>query len=707
MTWDAFQGRLLRVQFPLRLTIVYVLCLIGFSFFTLLRYPIMLMDTDLWFHLDYGRYLFQHHVIPQATFFSFISPPIQIVDHPWLFQALVYLVHSFAGYFGLIVLRSVAYLAAVALIFRYFFKTLDRSQPAWWSAVIVALCDMLLFVRYLNIRPFIVSDLFIVGFLYLLELRPQRTAFLPLLAILWCNLHGIFYPVMVWICLSYSLEYIVQRLQGRISSREVRSFLVPLVLSMAAIYLTPHGLRLLPLPFLPLTYDAQYVSELSPVNLSRVLSLHITFLTPSAHSVFNVLLLAACLATIKAVWGRTLRISHFFLALGGWILLSKGERFLFEFVLLVLPLLKSYPPFRVNPLSTLAPKPLAVLTTALTMIMPMMFFRQVIPPHRPTYPVSSTDLPRGIDAFLNYLPARGAVFNHPDSGGYHRWMLDARYKIFTDMEFPGIPIEYFYLATHAFVEAETLRHVLERYNPSFITVPLRFRQFGDLIRQFPDYVMVFFDDAEVLYVNQKQYPNIAAQYLVKGFNPFQLGRKWPDQVLDYVDTDTFLPQLAQLIHLYPAAGFTNYAAATMFNRDDAYDRAIPYAETIIRSFPESPFGFWVLGDAWKGLNDDEKALSAYHKAWRRAEEGQRSRIGREMGAIYYAQHRYREAYKILAKSLDVFSPKVDLEDLYHFGVAAREAGKRREARAIFRYMHEFRLAPGDTEWLEKVKSELN
>jgi len=308
---------------------------------------------------------------------------------------------------------------------------------------------------------------------------------------------------------------------------------------------------------------------------------------------------------------------------------------------------------------------------------------------------------------LNHLPARGAVFNHPNSGGYHRWMLDARYKIFTDMEFPGIPIEYFYLATHAFVEAETLRHVLERYNPSFITVPLRFRQFGGLIQQFPDYVMVFFDDAEILYVSRKQYPEIASQYALKGFDPFELGRKNPDQVVGSIDPDTFLPRLAHLIGLYPEAGFMNYVAATVFNRDGAYDRAIPHAETIIRSFPESPLGFWVLGDAWKGLHNDGEALAAYQRAWRRADEAQRSRIGRELGAIYYAQRHYKKAYQILSESLDVFSPKVSLEDLYHFGVAAREAGKRREAQAIFRYMYEFRLAPNETEWLEKVKGELS
>ena len=89
-------------------------CGIGaLSVVLLLGWPIVKLDTDLWFHLSNGKFLFEHHAIPSRAFFSFLASPREWIDYSWLFQAVVYGLYTWAGYGGLIVLRPAVYLATL------------------------------------------------------------------------------------------------------------------------------------------------------------------------------------------------------------------------------------------------------------------------------------------------------------------------------------------------------------------------------------------------------------------------------------------------------------------------------------------------------------------------------------------------------------------------------------------------------------------
>jgi hypothetical protein len=250
------------------LPLFYLTVLGCLGFFYLIRWPIMAGDTDLWYHLAGGRYLVATHTIPHDSFFSFVSPPRAWLDYSWLFQAVVYLVHSWLGYHGLVIFRTGLYVAALTVIFRYLFNPSTGSgfrptgaqegrtvlpvglhgrirQPlaAWWTFLVIV-CGSILLPRYLLVRPHMMTLVFIITFLYILEFKPQRAIYLPGLAILWSNFHGITYPVLWLICGSYLLEEIWVRMKGPTPSRQITSRVVPLVVSMLAVFLTPHGIRL-------------------------------------------------------------------------------------------------------------------------------------------------------------------------------------------------------------------------------------------------------------------------------------------------------------------------------------------------------------------------------------------------------------------------------------------------------------------------------
>ena len=85
----------------------------------LLRWPIVAFDTDLWTHLNGGRYVFEQGKIPSTSFYSFLSPEREILSYSWLFKILIYQIHSLGGYGGIILLRTLVCLSTLSVIYLY------------------------------------------------------------------------------------------------------------------------------------------------------------------------------------------------------------------------------------------------------------------------------------------------------------------------------------------------------------------------------------------------------------------------------------------------------------------------------------------------------------------------------------------------------------------------------------------------------------
>ena len=96
------------------------------TLFLLLRWPISTFDTDLWSHLDGGRYLFENLEIFKSSYFSFLAPERELIHYYWMFQAIAYLTYSISGYYGLIVLRALAFSLTIFCVFQAFPAKLYR-----------------------------------------------------------------------------------------------------------------------------------------------------------------------------------------------------------------------------------------------------------------------------------------------------------------------------------------------------------------------------------------------------------------------------------------------------------------------------------------------------------------------------------------------------------------------------------------------------
>lgn len=691
--------------------VLFCLALILTGFFQLLQWPIVSYDTDLWFHLNGGQYFFEHGRITSGSYFSFIDPPYTWHNYLWLFQVLIYGVFSMAGYGGLVVVRAVAFLALTAILL--IFLTSRRRGPSsllsWPFVIFYFLCPFLL-PRIMLVRPHIFTYFGTVLALYILEFRPASAWILPVLAIVWCNIHGITYPVLLVILGAYALE----RLWRWRSSPPPRALMVWILLAAACVLLTPHGAALLRIPFMSIASTSRYIGELRAVTLPDVVSFKVQVLTPDTPTVFNVLAFAVVLSALTALRSRSLRISHAVCAAAGAYLLTKGNRFMYEFVLLSLPLLRAHPPLRPGTLQRVLPGPLFLSLATGVMLMGMNYLYAMFG-DRPAYPFSFRALPHGVTAFLQHVDVGGHVLNPANTGGFHRWRLWPRYKIHMNLEIPYLFKDVdCYLNGQAFQNADTLRSLVERYGIDFISVDVNHGKFPKFIGELPQFAPVFFDDVEVLYVNRDAHPEIAERYQLRVVDPFTLVKDGPEQFLGLedeelkkppsLDWEAALRELGAVMALHPGCGIVNQLFARVYLHEGAFDRALPFAERIIRYYPEMAVGYYLKGRALHGLQLEERALAAYRLAVERS--GESLWLQRAIGLAELAQQRYGRAYAALRKAIGTTSGLTGYKDVYTLAQTALKAGKPAEAKELLEVL-QYQVPKDDPDLRALVRRELD
>lgn len=162
---------------------VFSLVLVALIFF------LPLFDTDLGWHLRYGNYFLETGKFMRTNMITYLLPNYLWPNSYTLYQIIVSLIYKILGLFGLAFFYSIVMISTFT-IYNLVFPCTKRFNILAFSTII--LFGWIVF--YMGIRAQIFSFLGLIYILLAIKRSENRNIFytLPLIFLLWANLHGAF-----------------------------------------------------------------------------------------------------------------------------------------------------------------------------------------------------------------------------------------------------------------------------------------------------------------------------------------------------------------------------------------------------------------------------------------------------------------------------------------------------------------------------------
>lgn len=397
------------------------------------------IDSDLWWHLRAGEETISQGYPLLEDHFSVTRIGTGWVNHSWLSQVILYLVDKMAGFMGISLVIATTATLSMALVF------LQMSGKPIIRAFLLILGAMVAATVW-SARPQIFSlALFSLTSLILFLFKWKQNNYLgwlPIIFILWSNLHGGYPLGLILIGVTIVGELVNRWLQidlsRELSWKEIRLLVIVGAASALAVVINPNGINMWLIPF-------------QTVEVKAVQQLIQEWASPDFHELFQQPFLWLLMATIaafalsgrKADAGDVLAVVVF-----GFMGLTSRRNF-GPFALAATPILSRY--------AWLAWKSLRDGKTQLNSgietelpgrfiprwqkginlsLVGILFFTSLgkgYVVNRPEFieQVIQTSYPAGAVAWIEENKPEGQMLNEYNWGGYLSWML-RDYRIFID-----------------------------------------------------------------------------------------------------------------------------------------------------------------------------------------------------------------------------------------------------------------------------------
>ncbi|MCK5579828.1 MAG: tetratricopeptide repeat protein [Candidatus Omnitrophica bacterium] len=184
-------------------------CLALLAIFSLLVFVanLEIKDLDLWLHLGMGRHIVNNGFqVPDVDMLSCTVAGSPWVNHEWLFQVIVYTIHKFAGFDGLITMQVI--LVAVTMLV---LLLLGYSKDKQLGVVFILLLVSLVYQGRFTTRPDLFSLLFFALYIFILSFYIDRKGSVPaifIIQLLWTNMHGFFFFGPLFVLIGLGAEWV-------------------------------------------------------------------------------------------------------------------------------------------------------------------------------------------------------------------------------------------------------------------------------------------------------------------------------------------------------------------------------------------------------------------------------------------------------------------------------------------------------------------
>ncbi|MFH0754684.1 MAG: hypothetical protein V2A70_08965 [Candidatus Omnitrophota bacterium] len=280
------------------------------AFFGLIAFAALLevKDLDLWLHIKMGEVITSTGHVPAQDILSGTIAGKPWVNHEWLFQTVVYSIHSVFDMNGVLVMQSFLVVVTFLLLLLWAYRT-DRQ---------IVIMSLLFFVLQVyqtrfTVRPDLFSVLYFILFLMiLLTSMEKKWSWLALcfFQVLWTNMHGFFFagPALVFIFLlaegikRCEVVPVGWREQGRLSDAGFKRLILAFALVLLSTLINPLGWEGAVYPFRVMWQLSgesrlffKYITELRPAfhwaaffDFTQELPLKVLIIVSTISFIFNI-----------------------------------------------------------------------------------------------------------------------------------------------------------------------------------------------------------------------------------------------------------------------------------------------------------------------------------------------------------------------------------------------------------------------------------
>jgi hypothetical protein len=207
-------------------------------------------DPDFWWHLTTGNWMLGHHDVPRHDLFTYTVPQNRWIAHEWLGEIMMAALFAV----GRLPLISLAFGAITAAGFILIFRAIDRRVNFVIAALALALgvaASNPIWGPRLQMVTFALAALTYLWIKRFCEGQGRALYALPLVMVLWVNLHGGFVIAYVFLGVTLTAELIKALLKrpDALPGRRLQHLALILVGSIAAAILNPNGWDIYLYPF--------------------------------------------------------------------------------------------------------------------------------------------------------------------------------------------------------------------------------------------------------------------------------------------------------------------------------------------------------------------------------------------------------------------------------------------------------------------------
>src|SRR3989344_4092584 len=412
---------------------ITLISLFSFFFLLLLLKPVNLWTADLGRHIRNGEMILNGQTdVFYKNFYSYTFPDYPFINHHWLTGVVFFLVYETGGFSALSIFFGFISLVTVLL-----FLDTARMLSNIFIAVATGLILLPLLTYRNEIRPEIFSYLFTGIFLWVLtifslkKINKKWLLILPLVSILWVNLH-IYFFFGQFILGVFGLNFLVKWIFVKDKTAK-NNFLYLLLIgsfSLGALLLNPFGFKNIIHPFnIYGNYGYRVLEEQNLFFLERVIKLPII---NYFKLIFGILILSWTYIIFKNF--RKLKnislinlIFTLVFSYLGWIMLRNITFFaLFSLVLISANFKNLTEELKKSPSLKFI---LAIVLGCFLFFLLMLLPAQLQERH---FGLGTPENTNASAKFFKENSLKGPIFNNYDIGGYLIFELYPQGKVFVD-----------------------------------------------------------------------------------------------------------------------------------------------------------------------------------------------------------------------------------------------------------------------------------